>query len=103
MRKRNFRVGGVRATVPARNRQVCQFLFAKADCEPWTGPGIGSRRGPKVRLGLVDERAGRASAVDALKRDPGFLVALALGLNGFQHQFFADLADRSAQRPGRMA
>jgi hypothetical protein len=102
MRKRNFHVGGVRATVPARNRQVCQFLVAKADCEPWTGPGIGSR-GAKVRLGLVDEGAGRVSAVDALKRDPGFLVALAFGLNGFQHQFFGDLADRSAQRPGRIA
>ena len=33
MRKRNFRVDWGAGNRAARNRQVCQFLFAKADCD----------------------------------------------------------------------
>jgi hypothetical protein len=92
----------VRATVPARNRQVCQFIFAKADSDrgrKLQRPGCWTQ----VRLQPRLEEVRPASALDAFKRDPGFLVALTFGLNGFQHQFFCDLADRSAQRAGRVA
>src|SRR5829696_3905415 len=47
-------------------------------------------------------RSGPASAVDAFQRHSRFLVALAFGLNRAHYQLFADLADRAAQRPGRI-
>lgn len=65
--------------------------------------GWSGRWWTEVGLGVPSEAtAGPASAADPLQRDPGLLVALAFGLHGFQHQFFGYLADRAAQRPGRI-